>query len=67
MAEQDRRFGVDHGSGWLHLVVPCGLLLAGLVAFSFVGPGWGAALILVALILCPLALIAMSRRGESDR
>ena len=64
MADSDRGAG---GHGWLHMIIGCGLLLVGLLVLSQLGAGWGAALIVLALIVCPLAMIGLLRSAESDR
>jgi hypothetical protein len=53
--------------GWLPMLAGCGLMLVGLLVLSSVGPGWGIPLILAALLICPLALVFVSRSGKSDR
>ena len=53
--------------GWFHMLVGCGLMLIGLLVLTSFGAGWGAAVILVALILCPLAMVVGMRAAESDR
>ena len=57
--------GTRHG--WFHMLVGCGLMLIGLLVLTSLGTGWGAAVILAALILCPLAIVVVMRTAESDR
>lgn len=57
--------GTRHG--WFHMLVGCVLMLIGLLVLTSLGTGWGAAVILVALILCPLAMVVGMRAAASDR
>jgi Flp pilus assembly protein TadB len=55
----------DPGHGWLYMVVGCLLLVAGLVVLASFGVSWGVGLILVAFIVCPLALLMATRATRS--
>jgi hypothetical protein len=63
VSEQNGDNGPGHG--WLPMVVGCLLLVAGLVVLTSLGVSWGVGLILVAFIVCPLALLMASRATRS--
>lgn len=59
--DRDGGRGGDHGL--LHLILGCGLMFVALLALGFVDTGWGAALLLVAALICPFA--TLGRRGAT--
>jgi predicted phage tail protein len=53
------RHGTGHG--FLHLVLGCGLVVVAILVSSAVGANWGTALVVAALVLCPLSMTLMMR------
>ena len=67
MDHSDHGADVGRGHGWLQMIVVCGLMLIGLLVLSFVDTGWGAALIVIAFVICPLAVLLVWRAAGRDR
>lgn len=58
------------GHGLLPMFLGCGLLLVSILVLSLVGPAWGLAIALVALLICPVLMLglwhATDRSGGAD-
>ena len=67
MDDSNRSGGEGRGHDWLHMVVACLILVAGIVVFASFGVSWGVGLILVAFIACRLVLLVASRATQSHR
>lgn len=67
MERRDHDLRADHKHPWWHMLVGCGLMLVAVLLLSSAKVGWGSAIILVALLVCPLSMLILMRDAASGR
>lgn len=63
----ERNDGETAGHGLLPMIMGCGLMLVAVLALGLVGPGWGIAILVAALLVCPVLMLGPWRMAEGGK